>query len=203
MPTPLEDHVRAVLLERDRGKKIFEAISGGWSDFKESYPESASWLRKSAARNVFCEVVWKRLKLIAVEDAGFKVIEHRDTLSFLIEDEVLLRLKHADTALVTQNVPTVEAQEYDDHERDLFGYSDIQRVRLCYVLDQYETEVIWAGIAAHNKGRLLWKIELSGGGAEVAVPDLLDDLPDAPNNKSLIRPKRSGQEDTAKGEDAG
>jgi hypothetical protein len=118
------------------------------------------------------EEVARRLKGIAAEDPGIVVLEHRDTLSLIVDDEVLLRLKHADTALVTQNYPTDEATAFDDHDIDLFGYQGLQRVRLCYVLDQYETTLIWVGIAAHQKGQFLWKIELDDVGA-VAAPERL------------------------------
>lgn len=202
MPTPLEDHVRAVLLERDRGRRMFEALSSAWAEFKAKYPERGSWQRKSTSRNVFWEVARKHLKRMALDDDGFEAIEHRDTLSVLMEDEVLARLKHAAPSLATQNVPTVEAREYDDHDRDLFGRPGIQRVRLCYVLNKYETEIIWVGVAAHNKGKFLWKIELRGDGAAVVAPDLFADVQDEQDTKSLMRPKRSVDDDAAKDDSA-
>ena len=74
------------------------------------------------------EEVAARLAQMA-DDAGVEVLEHRDTLSLIFDNEVMLRLKHADVALVTQNVPTGEAVEYDDHDADLFGRAELQRVR--------------------------------------------------------------------------
>lgn len=40
------------------------------------------------------------------------------------------------------------------------------------MLDTYETALIWVGIAAHNKGHFLWKIELADFGA-MAAPERL------------------------------
>ena len=42
-------------------------------------------------------------------------------------------------------------------------------MRLCYVLDRFETDLIWIGIAAHSNGNFLWKIDLDGAGI-VAAP---------------------------------
>lgn len=203
MPTPLEDHVRAVLLERERGKNLFSAISAAWVEFCKRYPERSSWQRKSASRNLFWEVARKHLKRVTLDDDGISVVEHRDTFSLVVEDEILMRFKHASRSLMTQNVPTVEAREYDNHELDLFGRSDWQRVRLCYVLDKFETEIIWAGVAAHSRGKFLWKIELSNSGAEVAVPDLLDEVDDELDTTVLITPKRGKSDDVAKDDKLG
>lgn len=111
------------------------------------------------------EEVAQRLKAVAASDPAIEAVEHQDTLSLILEGEVLIRLKHADAALVTQNYPTIEAQSFDDHEVDLFGFSELQRVRLCYVLDQFETSLLWVGIAAHDRGKFLWKMELDSAGA--------------------------------------
>ncbi len=118
------------------------------------------------------EEIVRKLAAVSASDDGMKLIEHRDTASLVIENEILLRLKHANTALITQNFPTEEAQAYDDHEVDLFGFSGLQRVKLCYVLDEFESSLIWVGVTATQKGKLLWKIELKGEGAALAVSEL-------------------------------
>jgi hypothetical protein len=145
------------------------------------------------------EEVALRLKAVAADDPDIVILEHRDTLSLIIENEVLLRLKHADMALMTQNYPTEEATAFDDHDVDLFGYSGLQRVRLCYVLDQFETKLIWVGIAAHDKGRFLWKIELDDGGAVAAPERLPVDVPDA-DTRRLARLKNDAKEGKKKNE---
>lgn len=204
MPLPLEDHVRAVLLENDRGQRLYEALDDAWSEFINKYPERSSWQRKSASRNLFWECARTKLKQLAIDDKAVEAVEHRDTLSLVIEDEVLFRLKHANSSLMTRNVPTVEATEFDDHDCDLFGRAGLQRVRLCYVLNEFETKIIWIGIAAHDRGRFLWKIELTGRGAERAEPDLLDDLSPEPDTRRLIKTKsKPADDETAKGDKTG
>lgn len=172
MPLPLEEHVRQVLLENERGTQIYSAVQDGWKGFQENYPQRHQWRRKSASRHMVWEEVTKRLAVLASNDDGMTLIEHRDTVSIIVDDEVLLRLKHADTSLITRNFPTEEAQAFDDHDVDLYGFEGLQRVKLCYVTDQFERDLIWVGIMASVNGRYLWKIELDGAGAVEAPAQL-------------------------------
>lgn len=172
MPLPLEDHVRQVLLENDRGTKFYQAVQGGWAALEELYPQRHRWRRKSSARHMVWEEIVQRLYDVAAADPLIKPIEHRDTVSLIVENEVLFRLKFADTGLITRNYPTPEAEKFDDHSVDLYGYSGLQRVKLCYVLDEYETKLLWIGIAASNKGKFLWKIELEDAGLAAPVARL-------------------------------
>jgi hypothetical protein len=79
----------------------------------------------------------------------------------------------------------------------LFGYAGLQRVRLCYVLDEFETSVIWVGIAAHNKGSFLWKIELGDSGA-VAAPERLPLGDDDNDTGKLVRLKETAPDEAKK-----
>ncbi|CAM5275619.1 hypothetical protein ATER59S_00151 [Aquamicrobium terrae] len=197
MPLPLEDHVRLILLENERGLKFYNALVEGWDAFDKLYPQRHRWIRKSSTRHMVWEEVARRLKALAADDPGVVVLEHQDTLSLIIEDEVLFRLKHADPALITQNYPTPEAVAFDDHDIDLFGYEGLQRVRLCYVLDAYESALIWVGIAAHSKGHFLWKIELNNVGA-VAAPERLPLAEKEADTTKLARLKKDSAEEKKK-----
>lgn len=171
MAVPLEDHVRQVLLENDRGLKFYGAMAQGWAALAE-YPQRGRWRRISTMRHIVWEEVVQRLFQIAADDPQIVPIEHRDTISLVVESEVLFRLKCVDTALMTANYPTPEAQEFDHHEVDLYGFSGLQRVKLCYVPDEHEANLLWTGVAATNHGRFLWKIELNGAGAVADMPRL-------------------------------
>lgn len=164
MPLPLRDFVLQVLLENRRAAKICQAVHAAWNTASERYPERATWQRKSTFRGIVWEEAIRQLHLLSFEDPGFRVVMHRDTASFIIEDAVLFRFKHADVALSTANYPTPEAVAFDDHERDLYGYPGLQRVELCYVLDEFETQIVWVGISARANGEWLWKIQLNEEG---------------------------------------
>lgn len=196
MPIPLEEHVRQILLENDRGTKFQRAIAEGWAAFNAQYPQRHIWRRKASSRHMVWEEIVERLIKISVDDSDIKVIEHRDTVSLVVEDEILFRVKHADTSLATANYPTGEAVEFDDHSVDLYGFQGLQRVRLCYVPDQYQTNLLWSGVAATNMGKFLWKIELDEFGT-VAAPERLP-LPETTTNTAKLAKLKSNNQSARK-----
>lgn len=202
MPLPLEEYVRLILSERNRGQRLHEAVRSGWAAFLFNQPRRHLWRRKSSSRHMVWEEVATQLAQLA-DDDGVEVLEHKDTLSLIIEREVMIRLKHADVALVTQNYPTDEAREYDDHEKDLFGRSGLQRVRLCYVLNEFETDLLWVGIAAHSQGRFLWKIELAPEGMVAPEPRLPIEAVEVDTAKLARLKNVSGKQEKKNKEDRG
>ncbi|WP_313606330.1 hypothetical protein [Rhizobium sp.] len=168
MALPLRDYVQQVLIERDRASQIHAAVHNAWQQTKDKYPERGRWVRKSTFRGLMWEAAVRELEKIGHDDPDFSSVFHCDTASFVIEQAVLFRFKHADAALTTANYPTAEAVAFDDHEVDLWGFKGLQRVELCYVLDEFETSVIWVGVAARLHGKFLWKIELDAAG--IATP---------------------------------
>lgn len=172
MPLPLRDFVQQVLVEKSRASRIHDAVRRAWLRANEAYPQRARWRRKSTFRGLVWEEVVRELSLLSVDDPDFQFVEHRDTASFILEDAVLFRFKHADISLATANYPTPEAASFDDHDVDLYGYVGLQRVELCYVLNEFETDVIWIGVSARQKGVHLWKIELNDAGVVVPSAEL-------------------------------
>lgn len=197
MPVPLEDHVRQILLERDRGSKFHAAVATGWRSAIQKNPDRNWWRRKTTFRSVVWEEVTNELASVAAGDDNLEWLPHQDTVSIIAENEVLFRLKHADVALTTSNFPTAEATAFDDHDKDLYGYKGLQRVRLCYVPDRFENSLIWQGIAAHYNGVFLWNIELSEAGALAPIERLPLQEPklDVSRIAKLRQDRNSGTED--------
>jgi hypothetical protein len=173
MPTPLRDYVQHVMLEKSRGARLYRAVQAAWEEANEAYPERSRWQRKSTFRGIMWETATRKIGEISFDDSDFRVIRHRDTASFIVEDSVLLRFKHGDIELTTRNYPTTEASDFHRHDVDLYGFVGLQRVELVYVLNEFETALVWVGIAAHSEGKFLWKLELSAEGV-VEVPAFLD-----------------------------
>ncbi|PPJ47907.1 hypothetical protein C0075_20570 [Rhizobium sp. KAs_5_22] len=191
MPLPLRDFVQQVLLENDRASKVFVAIHKAWASAVLQYPQRARWLRKSTFRGIVWEEAIKELHTLALEDPGVKLVPHRDTISFILEDAVLFRFKHADLSLATSNYPTPEARAFDEHDIDLYGFSGLQRVELCYVLNEFETAIVWVGVSARANGEWLWKIELGTTGVvnQVTEPELFEESLDPQRLASLKQSK--------------
>lgn len=176
MPLPQRDYVQQVFAKRNRASRVHTAVQRAWATVGESYPERGRWIRKATFRALMWEAAIRELELISRDDSGFRPLFHRDTASFLLDNSVLFRFKHADVALSTSNYPTSEALAFDDPDVDLWGYEGIQRVELCYVLDELETSVVWVGVAARAYGRFLWKLGLNSDGVEAgSEPSFFED----------------------------
>lgn len=122
---------------------------------------SGWWRRKGTRRHIFWENAVKKLIELTAEDPNCQVISHHDTVSFIFDDAVLVRLKKANMALRTSNVPTELAQLFHEHRKDLFGFTGHQRVEAVYIPNRFDTGIVWAGIVAREKKIHLWHFELA------------------------------------------
>lgn len=202
MPLPIRDFAQQVLIENGRAGLFHKAIHRAWNTTVERYPERALWRRKSTFRGLMWEEAVKELATLTTADPDFKFIEHCDTVSFILEDAFLFRIKHADMTLSTANYPTSEAGSFDNHDVDLYGFSGLQRVELCYVLNEFETDIVWVGVSARANGHHLWKIELTNAGILAPVAELPLE-PDIDTAKLAKIRKVQPEQETKKRKDRG
>jgi len=164
-------HVQQVLAKNGRGRKFRQAVEHGWAS-RKAHPGNAAWIRKTTRAHVVWEgTIKKAEELLLDDDDGVEVCPHCDTISFICDDAVLVRIKKADASLRSSNVKTALSDLFDDHEADLFGYNGLQRVQIVYVLNRFETDIEWIGVVAHDKGEYLWHFELDApaSGAEIVA----------------------------------
>jgi hypothetical protein len=155
MPTPVEAIVRDVLTKNDRGVKIQRAISIAWESVKAN-PDRAWWRRKTTSAAVMWEHAVNNAICALADHRGIVIVSHHDTISFVIDDTLLLRIKKADMELMTSNVQTELASLFHEHDTDLFGYTGLQRVEATYVLNQFETDLFWIGVVAREQNAPLF-----------------------------------------------
>ena len=199
MPIPFQDDVVAAIERHDRDLRCRAAIEAAWSFVQGRYPELAWFRRKSTARHLMWEHSVQNV-IEAMEDTGVRPIPHHDTVSFVLDDKILVRLKKADNQLITKNYPTPLANLFHRHERDLFGHGGYQRVELVHVFNRLQTSLIWIGIVARDeKQNILWEHELRSGGATIV------ELPSAPRPTpaadTVLRPAETGKEKREKEDD--
>jgi hypothetical protein len=170
MPIPDFAVVWDVLHAHDRAAAIHRALSEAWTDYQK-YPERIWWRRRSTRASIVWEHAVDRLIGELEQAPGAAIIPHQDTVLFVLDNMVLLRLKKASIELFTANVPTQFAQAFHLHQLDLPGFNGLHRVEAVYVLDEFETHQQWIGIVARQKKQILWHFELSAdGGIEQPVP---------------------------------
>jgi hypothetical protein len=187
MPTPLEEVVRRVLAKNGRDIDCRRAVDDAWEAVKTGYPEKVWWRRGSTRAGVMWEHSVNNVVIALADDKDVRVINHYDTTSIIFDDTVLMRCKKASIELYTANYPTALAESFHRHNADLFGYDGLQRVELAHVFNQFETDLVWVGIVAREKRKILWNFEL-GAPAEVTIEGLPILKPIAPAGDRVLRP---------------
>lgn len=185
MSKPLKEYVQQVLAEHERGEKIRLAFEYA-NAVVNATPESVNWRRKGTRRAIFWEAAVDKLIELTADDPGLHVVEHLDTVSFIFDDAVLLRLKKANLTLHTSNYPTPTAELFDVHEVDLFGFTGLQRVEAVYIPNHFETDIVWCGVVAHHGDVELWHFDLPE--PAIAPPVTLPTVP-APAAEDLAKLK--------------
>lgn len=160
MSKPSLDRVQQVLSVRDRGLILRRGISRAWATVREKYGDAAWWRRKTTTAGLVWEYAVENVISGLEGDDGARTLPHDDTVSFILDDEVLVRLKRADLQLKSRNYPTLQALLFHDHAVDLFGHNGLQRVEAAYVLNRFQTDIDWIGVVARNGRRPLWNFEL-------------------------------------------
>ena len=188
---PSEAIVKKVLAKHGRDAKIWQAIQHGENAVK-AHTDSGWWRRKGTRRAVFWESAVNKLIELIADDPAVQIAHHHDTVSFIFDDKVLVRIKKANFALRTSNVPTDLAELFHVHKADLFGYEGLQRVEAVYVTDRFEAEIIWTGIVAREKSTHLWHFEIA---AEAVPAAHVLPLPttNQPTAASLVKLKEQAQ----------
>jgi hypothetical protein len=195
---PLQEYCQQILAEHSRGWKIHQALHFG-SDAVNADADNTWWRRKSTRRAIFWENAVNKLIELMVDDPGCEVVRHHDTVSFIFDNAVLVRLKKADMTLRTSNFPTPQAELFHDHQHDLFGY-DLQRVEAVYIPNRFDTGIIWAGIVARHKKTPLWHFELT---EPALVPVVPIPQPVQPPTASLARLRNRAKDGKRENKDGG
>ena len=190
MPKPLKEYVQQVLAEHNRADEIRQALEAG-NDAVRKQPDNGWWRRKSTRRAFFWENAVAKLIELTADDPGVQVIRHFDTVSFIYDDAVLVRLKKADYTLHSSNYPTATAELFHEHAADLFGHPGLQRVEAVYIPNRFDTNILWSGIVARNGNAPLWHFELVDTPTAPVIPI---PAPAQPPAASLVKLKKQTEE---------
>lgn len=160
--SPSQEQVQAILAKHGRAQAFRDAFQYGWEETHRRIPEIASFVRVTSKRVIVLEFALQRLKRLLADDPGFLMLRHLDTVSIVLDGEVLLRLKKADRNRRTSNLPTRQSELFHCHQQDLFGQPGVSRVQAIYVPNDRETGIDWTGVVAKSaSGDVLWEIEFT------------------------------------------
>jgi len=195
MPTPHEPTVRKILKDRGRDVTLRRALEDAFETVKAN-PDKRWWRRKTTTAELVWEHTVENAAAAFADDPGIRVVHHHDTVSFLIDDAVLVRIKKANLQLQTRNYPTQQALQFHEHDVDLFGHPGMQRVEAVYVPNRFETDIDWIGIVANDQNSILWQFELGADEASDVVT-LPASLPVGPAADRVLKIKETGAGDGA------
>jgi hypothetical protein len=158
MTKPVESVVKAALEKNGRAAKLLAAVEYGWARSK-LHPDTLKFRRKTTRASIMWECsVEKAVELLG---SDVHIEDHHDTVSFIFDQRILVRMKKAGTTLRTANYPTLLAGLFHEPAKDLFGFDEMQRVEAVHVLNQYGTDIAWVGIVARDGGKVIWNFELA------------------------------------------
>jgi hypothetical protein len=199
MATPLQDTVRSILAKNNRSAILRSSIVKAWNMVGAAYPDRAWWRRQSTHAGLVWEYAVNNLVMATSDDEGVQSLPHLDTMSFIFDDVVLVRLKKADLQLKSRNYPTQLASLFHKHDEDLFGFQGLQRVEAAYVLNRFKTGISWIGVVARQGTRVVWQLELDATGA-VVEPLRLPERAIEPAAARVVRAKADKSEEARKNE---
>lgn len=196
MPAPNEDDVKPVL--EPYADIIVSIMRRAWADWMGT-EYVATWEFKRGRANFISAQMAHYAREAFADEPGIYIVEEDETLKFLAGDQVLFRLKKADEAGLTANIATQRELAYHDHNQNMFGMPEIQRVDAVYILNTLETDIHDILIVARDGKQLAWTYSLldSVEGIE-ALPAPETAPPDAAPGRRLVRAKAHGKDAEAK-----
>jgi hypothetical protein len=173
MAVPDRDKIVSILERNNRDLLCRKAIESAWSVVKAQYPGLSWFRRKTTVRSLMWEHSVHAVVAALADDADIRAVTHHDTISIIMDDAALMRLKKADGSLITSNYPTPLAGLFHRHERDLFGHEGFQRIELVHVFNPLQTELVWIGVVARDaRKNVLWQHELRTGTGGATIHQL-------------------------------
>lgn len=157
MPIPSEANVRPVLDEIR--EQVVSAIQEAWEDWLGS-DRNGVWRYKRSRANFVWEQIIERANNALLDHDAVHVIDGHETMKFLVRDTVLFRFKKADETGRSSNVATQLALAFHDHDKDLFGLPEVQRVEVVYKLNRLETQIDDICVVARNGDQIAWEYSL-------------------------------------------
>lgn len=157
MPVPSEATVRSIL--DDIHDPIVSAIREAWEDWLAS-DRNGVWRYKRSRANFVWEQIIERANNALLGHDAVHVIDGHETMKFLVRDTVLFRFKKADETGRSSNVATQLALAFHDHDEDLFGLPEVQRVDVVYKLNRLETQIDDICVVARNGDQIAWEYSI-------------------------------------------
>lgn len=192
MSVPRKEIVQPII-DRHR-EPIVAAVLGAWNDWLKS-PRIGIWRCKRSRATFVWEQIIERAHIEFNGSPNVRIINGHETFKFLLEEQVLFRFKKGDEAGLSVNVPTQLALAFHDHDQNLLGLDDVQRVEVLYQLNWLETEISDVIVVGRDKHVVVWSYSLldsAEGVVPLPMPEPGDGFPTNPA-RQLVRPRDASE----------
>jgi hypothetical protein len=158
-------------------------VQSAWTDWM-----AGAYAHQMQHKRVRAGCVWNQLisnaKRTFEGRQSVRVETLRNWDGVLVNDRVFVRMKKADSKLLSRNYPTQAALDFHDPQKDLFD--GIIRLELLYVLNKLETAVERIVLVQRHRAQIAWAIDLLDQ-ADGATQNVLPLVPIQPVDGAALR----------------
>lgn len=190
MTTPVQSHVMANL--SPLSDDLVDIVQEAWRRWRK-HDFAARW-RKRGRANFLWEEMVDLAQIRFQPGSGVVAIEKGETVSFVVNQQVLFRFKKGDETGVSSNVRTAQAVAFHDHGQVMLDMPQVSRVELVYQLNQLETAVLDIMIVARQGKAVLWKHSLLQAQSQVIPLLTTAPTPPRPTENKRARVRRAGSD---------
>lgn len=160
MSLPVEAEVRSFLAPYQQ--PLVELARDAWKAWMDS-PYVGRWRCGRSRANFVWEEIVDRALAFFESNSDVYAFKEQQTYQFLVREQVLFRFKKGDDHGLSANYPTQHALDFHDHDVNIFGLPEIQRVEVVYKLNKLETMIDDLLVVARDGDRVLWAYSLMEG----------------------------------------
>jgi hypothetical protein len=171
-----------------RETKLYRAFKDGWEGVRKDHSRYSIWPRTRA--NMMFERLAVRLQETFLDDPGVRCGFANETVKITFDDEIVVRVKKADSRGLSHNVPT-EANDLFCGQTMMFpGFEPLDKVEVVYVLNMYGTEITRVVVQARDGDARLWAYPIDDAALDAAPVTPLPPRPLPPAaDEDLVRPR--------------
>jgi hypothetical protein len=186
-----EDRVKAIL--GDFHSRLRVVVEKAWAEW-EAYPSRAILVFPKRYRANFIFDAIARLSILEFSsDPNVHVLPQKQTVHFLIKQQVYLRFKKGNAKGVGSNIETQAVLNFIDPQRSIPGMlPDIFRIEVCWQPNDLGTRLDDIAVVARDFDKRRWAYSLPRGAAEDTAPvvALPPRAPPASEAPPVVTPKR-------------
>lgn len=198
MPVAVEAEVKEVLTTHEA--RLYAVVRGAWHDDWLSSPHRSQIRFPRTRANLVHEFMVRRAIAEFDGDPEVKVFIRDETAKFLFRDRVLVRFKKANVNGLGANIETQAVLAFVDPQLTLPGIpGDVQKIEICYLLDDLQTRIDHVVVSARDGDTRLWSYHLNDQRADVVLPLPQPIAPAGDGAVVRLRNRSNNRADTERG----